>query len=38
MTPEEISACGDELYGALRARSTVPPLTARLPGITIEDA
>jgi 2-oxopent-4-enoate/cis-2-oxohex-4-enoate hydratase len=38
VTPDEISACGDELYGALRARSTVPPLTARLPGITIEDA
>ena len=29
---------GDELYAALRERRTVPPLTAREPGITIEDA
>jgi 2-oxopent-4-enoate/cis-2-oxohex-4-enoate hydratase len=29
---------GDELYAAQRGRHTVPPLTAREPGITIEDA
>jgi 2-oxopent-4-enoate/cis-2-oxohex-4-enoate hydratase len=29
---------GDELYAALRARTTVAPLTEREPGITIEDA
>jgi 2-oxopent-4-enoate/cis-2-oxohex-4-enoate hydratase len=29
---------GDELYAALRARTTVPPLTEREPDITIEDA
>ena len=29
---------GDELYGALRARTTVAPLTEREPDITIEDA
>lgn len=31
-------ALGDELYEALRARRTVPPLTTRLPGITVADA
>jgi 2-oxopent-4-enoate/cis-2-oxohex-4-enoate hydratase len=31
-------ALGDELYRALRARTTVPPLTAREPEITIDDA
>jgi 2-oxopent-4-enoate/cis-2-oxohex-4-enoate hydratase len=29
---------GDELYEALRARRTVPPLTGRVPGVTIDDA
>ena len=29
---------GDELYRALRTRTTVAPLTARVPGITVEDA
>lgn len=38
MTPAEIAQHGDELYAALRARRTVAPLTARLPGITIDDA
>ena len=33
-----ISALADELYSALRARSTVAPLTERHPGITIADA
>ena len=31
-------ALGDELFVALRARRTVAPLTARVPGITIDDA
>jgi 2-oxopent-4-enoate/cis-2-oxohex-4-enoate hydratase len=35
---EAIARYGDELYGALRARTTVLPLTERSPGITIEDA
>jgi 2-oxopent-4-enoate/cis-2-oxohex-4-enoate hydratase len=38
VTPERIQVLGDELYDALRARATVPPLTAREPAITIEDA
>jgi 2-oxopent-4-enoate/cis-2-oxohex-4-enoate hydratase len=38
VTPERISALGDELYAALRERRTVEPLTAREPAITIEDA
>lgn len=33
-----IEAAGDELYEALRARRTVAPLTARVPGITVVDA
>src|ERR1700688_2946154 len=33
-----ISALADELYSALRARSTVAPLTERHRGITIDDA
>jgi 2-oxopent-4-enoate/cis-2-oxohex-4-enoate hydratase len=32
------TALGDELYDALRARSTVAPLTERVPGVTIDDA
>ena len=38
MTPEQIRAYGDELYGALRERRTVTPLTSRIPEITIDDA
>lgn len=38
MTPERIAELGDELFRALRSRSTVPPLTAREPGISIEEA
>lgn len=34
----EIRRYGDELYQALRARTTVAPLTTRSPGITTEDA
>ena len=32
------TALGDELYQALRERRTVPPLTERLAGISIDDA
>jgi 2-oxopent-4-enoate/cis-2-oxohex-4-enoate hydratase len=35
---DEIVRLGDELYRALRERSTVAPLTARFPRITTEDA
>jgi 2-oxopent-4-enoate/cis-2-oxohex-4-enoate hydratase len=38
VTPERITQLGDELYGALRSRVTVEPLTAREPDITIDDA
>lgn len=38
MTPERIAALGDELYAALRRREPVAPLSAREPGITIDDA
>lgn len=38
MTPETLAALGDELYTALRERRTVPPLTARHPELTIEEA
>ncbi len=38
MTPEAIARHGDALYAALRERTTVPPLTPREPGITIDDA
>jgi 2-oxopent-4-enoate/cis-2-oxohex-4-enoate hydratase len=34
----DADALGDELYAALRARTTVAPLTARVPGITTADA
>jgi 2-oxopent-4-enoate/cis-2-oxohex-4-enoate hydratase len=34
----EIDAYGLELYEALRERRTVPPLSARSPGLSIEDA
>ncbi|MGB5701925.1 MAG: fumarylacetoacetate hydrolase family protein [Polyangiales bacterium] len=35
---KKIEELGDELYGALRARRTLSPLTERWPEITIEDA
>jgi 2-oxopent-4-enoate/cis-2-oxohex-4-enoate hydratase len=38
MNAEEIAARGQELYDALRARRTVPPLTSRFPELTIDDA
>lgn len=34
----DTSTLADELYAALRARSTVVPLTTRVPGITTDDA
>ena len=38
LSPAQISGHGDHLYEALRARTTVAPLTARAPGITTVDA
>lgn len=38
MKPEDIARYGDELYGALRNRTTVAPLTSRIADITIDDA
>lgn len=38
LTAVQIRGHGDHLYEALRARETVPPLTARAPGITTVDA
>lgn len=38
MEDDKIRQYGDELYEAFAARRTVPPLLAREPGITIEDA
>src|SRR5690242_12154643 len=38
VTDDEIQRHGDELYQALRARTTVAPLTGRVPGITTADA
>lgn len=38
MTPELIQLYGDELYNALLTRTTVAPLLAREPGITLDDA
>jgi 2-oxopent-4-enoate/cis-2-oxohex-4-enoate hydratase len=38
VTPAETDALGDELYAALRARSTVAPITGRVPGFSIDDA
>ncbi|MBU6257451.1 MAG: fumarylacetoacetate hydrolase family protein [Burkholderiales bacterium] len=38
MDDELIAALGDELHGALRGRRTLPPLTARHAGITVDDA
>ena len=38
LTKEQTTEFGDALYGALRARTTIAPLTDQAPGITIEDA
>ncbi|HEY8089474.1 MAG TPA: fumarylacetoacetate hydrolase family protein [Polyangiaceae bacterium] len=38
MTPGEAEHLGDELYQALRTRRTVPPITERCPGVSIDDA
>jgi 2-oxopent-4-enoate/cis-2-oxohex-4-enoate hydratase len=38
VNPARVVELGDELYGALRGRTTVAPLTAREPDITIDDA
>jgi 2-oxopent-4-enoate/cis-2-oxohex-4-enoate hydratase len=38
MKDAQINQYGDELYDALRARTTVEPLTTRKPDLTIEDA
>jgi 2-oxopent-4-enoate/cis-2-oxohex-4-enoate hydratase len=38
MSPEKVLHYGDELYNALMTRTTVPPLLAREPAITIDDA
>jgi 2-oxopent-4-enoate/cis-2-oxohex-4-enoate hydratase len=38
MTPEKITRYSDELFGALRQRHTVAPLTEREAEMTIEDA
>ncbi|WP_428311480.1 fumarylacetoacetate hydrolase family protein [Hydrocarboniphaga sp.] len=38
LSPDKISALGDELFAALRERRTLAPLTTREPGISIDDA
>jgi 2-oxopent-4-enoate/cis-2-oxohex-4-enoate hydratase len=38
VTDDDVQRFGDELYQALRARTTVAPLTARRPDITTADA
>lgn len=38
MNPARAEQYGDELYAALRGRTTVAPLTTRQPDITIDDA
>lgn len=38
MNLEKIKRYGDELYDAMTSRKTVPPLLAREPDITVEDA
>lgn len=38
MDKQKIQQLGDELYAALRAQTTLPPLTEREAGISIEDA
>lgn len=38
LCPELINSLGDELYAALRERRTLSPLTARQPGLSIEEA
>jgi 2-oxopent-4-enoate/cis-2-oxohex-4-enoate hydratase len=35
---DDIRRLGDELYGALRERRTVPPLTGRVAGIGVDDS
>src|SRR5262245_35114169 len=38
MDARKIEHYGDELYGALRGKSTISPITAREPELTIDDA
>lgn len=38
MDQQQIIACGDELYNAMRERTTLAPLTERFADMTIEDA
>jgi 2-oxopent-4-enoate/cis-2-oxohex-4-enoate hydratase len=38
MDEQKIQDYGDELYGALRDQRTIPPLTAREPDLTIDEA
>lgn len=38
LSPDQIKAEGEALYEALRNRTTLPPLTERIDGITIDDA
>jgi 2-oxopent-4-enoate/cis-2-oxohex-4-enoate hydratase len=38
MNSNKIAAFGDELYESLSSRAAIEPLTAREPGITVEDA
>lgn len=38
MNEDQIAACGDELYEALRARSVVSPLTSRWPDVSLDEA
>ncbi|NYJ20373.1 2-oxo-hept-4-ene-1,7-dioate hydratase [Glaciibacter psychrotolerans] len=38
LEPSQIEEIADELFAADRSRSTVPRLTARYPGMTVEDA
>jgi 2-oxopent-4-enoate/cis-2-oxohex-4-enoate hydratase len=38
MATIDLTALSDELYAALQQQKTVAPLTARVPGITIDDA
>jgi len=38
MNADSVARFGDELYGALRGRTVVAPLTERVPDITIDDA
>jgi 2-oxopent-4-enoate/cis-2-oxohex-4-enoate hydratase len=38
MTQDELNTAGDELFGALRSRVAIAPLTERFTGLTVEDA